>query len=59
MTFDAEIRLDIADELERIFSCTIALVHESENWNPPLFADVEQLPRSFFDAAPVVEKHHG
>ena len=46
-----EIGLDVADELERIFADAIALVDEREDRHPPPLADLEELARSFFDAA--------
>jgi hypothetical protein len=58
VTLDVEICFDVAHELEWILTGTIAHVDEREDWNPPHLADVEQLPRSFFHASPVVEKLH-
>src|SRR5678815_2380424 len=56
MTLDAEIGLDIAHELQGVFACAIALVHEGEDRNPPLFTDVEELARSLLDSTSIVEK---
>jgi hypothetical protein len=55
---DLEIRLDIADQLERILARTIALVHEREDRHPPPLAHREELPSAILDAAAIVEQHH-
>ena len=59
MTHDAEVGLDVADELERIFAGAIALVDEGEDRRAPPLADGEQLPRALLDALAIVEQHHG
>src|SRR5215210_2047127 len=58
MTFDAEIGFNVADELERIFTRTVALVDKGEDGNSAALADLEKLPRALFDATSVVQKHH-
>src|SRR5262249_52431404 len=45
MTRDAQICLDIADQLERVFPDAVALVDEREDRRPPSLTDVEELPR--------------
>src|SRR5512140_1182250 len=59
MTLDREISFDVADELEWIFTGSIALVDECEDRYPSLLTDFEKLACSFLDSAPVVEKHDG
>ena len=56
---DTEIRLDILNELERIFPVPVALVYEREDRRATLFAHVEQLPGAFFHTATIVEQHDG
>src|SRR5678815_464491 len=58
VTFDAEVRFDVAHELEWIFARAIALVYEREDRNSSFLADIEQLARSLFHTAAVVEQHH-
>ena len=56
---DAEVGLDVADELERILAGAIALVDEGEDRHAAALAHREQLARAILDAAAVVEEHHG
>ena len=58
MAGDAEVRFDVADQLERIFADAVALVHEREDRRAPALADVEELARPILDALAVVEQHH-
>ena len=59
MAGDVEIGLDVAHELERILADAVALVDEREDRHATPLADVEELPRSIFDALAVVEQHDG
>ncbi len=56
---DPQILLDVVEQLEWVHAGPVALVHEGEHGRLPLVADLEQLPRALFHAAPVVEEHHG
>jgi hypothetical protein len=59
MARDAEVRLDVADQLQGIFAWTVALVHEGEDRHAPTLAHFEQLPGALLDALAIVEEHHG
>jgi len=59
MTVELEVRLDIADQLERILADAVALVDDGKDRHAPPLADGEQLPRSLLDALAVVEQHDG
>ena len=59
MTVDAEIRLHVAHQLERIFADTIAFVHKRKDRHAPALADLKQLARAILDAFAIVEQHHG
>ena len=54
---DAEVGLDVADQLERVFAHAITLVDEREDRRAPAFADLEQLTRPLFHPSAVVEQH--
>ncbi len=55
---DPEVRLDVADQLERIAPGAVALVDEGEDRHPAHLADFEELPGPFLDATAIVEQHH-
>ena len=58
IAIDAEIGLDVAQELERILANAVALVDDRENRHATPLAHREQLPRAFLDALAVVQEHH-
>src|SRR3954451_6186508 len=59
MAGDAQVRFDVADELERIFASPVALVHEREDRRTASLTDLEQLACALFHTAAVVEEHDG
>ena len=56
---DAELGLDVAQELERVLAGPVALVDEGEDRHAAALADGEELPGALLDALPVVEQHDG
>ncbi len=59
IAIDAEVGLDVLNELERILAVPVALVHKREDRRALQLAHIEQLARALFHAAPVVEQHDG
>jgi hypothetical protein len=58
MAVDAEVRLHVAHQLERILAYAVALVDDGEDRHPPTLADREQLAGALLDPLAVVEQHH-